>query len=216
MPGPPTSRGYPTVLGTDSPAGATQLTALANAVNNDMAGRAADIVVLQGADLGPGEVRDWAGAGDPAGGRWLLCDGRQLSRTTYATLFTRLGTTYGAGNGTTTFNIPDCRGRVNVGPDNMGTGAAGRLPNTANTRGSAAGEERHTLSSTEMPAHNHNGSVGRVSTSLGSPNGSLALMGDVTSSVQDSQILTIASNGGSGPHNNIQPSLMMNKVIRVL
>lgn len=53
---------------------------------------------------------------------WLLCFGQQVSRTTYALLFAQIGTAYGTGDGTTTFNLPDKRGRVSVGKDNMGGG----------------------------------------------------------------------------------------------
>jgi microcystin-dependent protein len=60
-----------------------------------------------------GAVTAYAGASAPAG--WLLCDGSAVSRTTYADLFTAIGTAYGAGDGSTTFNLPDTRGRVQVG-----------------------------------------------------------------------------------------------------
>ena len=61
----------------------------------------------------PGVISMYAGATAPDG--WLLCDGSAVSRTTYADLFTAIGTTYGAGDGSTTFNVPDVRGRVPVG-----------------------------------------------------------------------------------------------------
>ena len=73
-----------------------------------------------------GLVLPFAGSAAPDG--WLVCDGRAVSRETYGELFTAIGVTYGAGNGTTTFNIPDCRGRVIAGKDDMGGTAAGRLP----------------------------------------------------------------------------------------
>jgi microcystin-dependent protein len=100
---------------------------------------------------------DYSGAGD-ADARWLLADGRALARAgQYAPLFAIQGTTYGAGDGSTTFNLPDCRGRVSVGPDHMGTaaGAAGRLPNSPNGRGNVGGEERHAISTAELPSHSH-------------------------------------------------------------
>lgn len=64
----------------------------------------------------------------PAG--WLLCDGAAVLRSLYYQLFDVIGTTYGAGNGTTTFNLPDLRGRVIAGRDNMGDTAANRLTST--------------------------------------------------------------------------------------
>jgi microcystin-dependent protein len=68
-----------------------------------------------------------ATAGSTADPGYLLCYGEAVSRTTYAALFARLGTTYGSGDGSTTFNLPDYRGRVLGGIDNMGGTAAGRL-----------------------------------------------------------------------------------------
>jgi microcystin-dependent protein len=64
-----------------------------------------------------GLVLPYAGSSAPTG--WLLCDGAEISRTTYSDLFALIGTTYGVGNGSTTFNIPDLRGRVIMG---VGTG----------------------------------------------------------------------------------------------
>lgn len=57
-------------------------------------------------------VSDFAGTSAPTG--WLLCDGTAVSRTTYAALFAVISTVYGVGDGSTTFNLPDGRGRVNV------------------------------------------------------------------------------------------------------
>ena len=66
-----------------------------------------------------GCVIPFAGAAAPTG--WLLCQGQAISRTTYAQLFSVIGTTYGSGDGKTTFNLPDMRGRVAVGSDaNLG------------------------------------------------------------------------------------------------
>lgn len=96
---------------------------------------------------------------------WLFCDGRLVSRATYATLFTALGgnsSPYGTGDGSTTFNLPDLRGRVPVGADNYGAGAAGRLPNSNRARGQVGGEERHLLTASEsgVAAHAHTASSG--------------------------------------------------------
>ena len=67
------------------------------------------------ASLPAGVMMDYGGATAPA--QWLICDGSASSRITYADLFTAIGTAYGVGNGSTTFNIPDRRGRVSVGRD---------------------------------------------------------------------------------------------------
>lgn len=96
----------------------------------------------------PGMVQAYAGSSAPTG--WLLCAGSAVSRTTYAALFAVIGTTYGAGDGSTTFNLPDLRGRVPVGVD----GGAGRVTSN-NALGQSSGEQSHTLSAAEMPAHTH-------------------------------------------------------------
>lgn len=80
----------------------------------------------------PGFIAMYGGAAAPAG--WLACDGSAVSRTTYAALFTAIGTTHGAGNGSTTFNLPDLRGRAPIG---AGTGPG----LTARTAGQKLGSE---------------------------------------------------------------------------
>lgn len=77
---------------------------------------------------GTGTIKPWGSATIPAG--WLLCFGQAINRTTYSALFTVLGTTFGVGDGSTTFNIPDLRGRVPAGKDDMGGSPATRLTST--------------------------------------------------------------------------------------
>src|SRR3954447_6125965 len=108
---------------------------------------------LQGLAASTGDLKPSAAATPPPG--WLVCDGSAVSRSTFATLFGAIGTAYGAGDGSTTFNLPDLRGRVPVG---AGTGAG----LTARTLGAAGGEENHTLSAAEMPSHNHGGATGSM------------------------------------------------------
>ena len=74
-----------------------------------------------------GEVRAFAGLSSAMPANWMLCYGQAISRATYAALFTVLGTSWGAGNGSTTFNLPDLRGRSLFGLDNMGGTAASRI-----------------------------------------------------------------------------------------
>lgn len=104
-----------------------------------------------------GMIVAYSGTSDPAG--WLLCDGREVSRTTYARLWTAIGATYGSGNGTTTFNLPDLRGRFVRGSDNMGTGAAGRDPNagsrTAMNSGGNTGENVGSIQGDGVGPHGH-------------------------------------------------------------
>lgn len=133
-----------------------------------------------------GTILQYAGAAPPNG--WLLCDGSAINRASYAGLFAVLGTTYGNGNGTTTFNLPDFRGRVAVGCDNMGIGSANRLTSIqADVLGGSGGVEAvapagsislsgtvgsTTLSSNQIPSHNHLPSVVSANwTASTSPNG---------------------------------------------
>lgn len=113
----------------------------------------------QGAVSAPaGTVEAYAGSTAPTG--WLLCAGQAVSRTTYADLFAVVSTTYGSGDGSTTFNIPDLRGRVAAGKDDMGGSAASRLTSTtitsgATTLGNNGGAQTHTLTEAQLASHTH-------------------------------------------------------------
>jgi microcystin-dependent protein len=116
-----------------------------------------------------GMITPYAGSTAPT--NWQLCYGQAISRTTYASLFAIIGTAYGVGDGTTTFNLPDLRGRTVAGLDNMGGSDAGRL-STANTLGTTTGTETVTLTSAQsgVPAHAHANTVtnNAVTTGAGS------------------------------------------------
>jgi len=86
---------------------------------------------------------------------WLMCDGREVYRDAYPNLFEVIGTSFGTGNGTTTFNVPDCRGRV---PGMIGTGVGLTVRNIGQTLGS----ETHTLNSNEIPGHTHTGTTSTI------------------------------------------------------
>lgn len=104
--------------------------------------------------LPAGSMVDFAGTTAPSG--WLMCDGAAVSRTTYASLFAALGTAYGSGDGSTTFNLPDYRGRFARYLDNMGTvaGAAGRDTGRAHGSAQAQATARNGLSISD-PGHSH-------------------------------------------------------------
>lgn len=93
----------------------------------------------------PGSVSAYAGVSVPGG--WLHCDGSAIDRTIYADLFAAIGTTFGAGDGETTFNIPNLRGRNIIGLNSSDA--------DFDALGETGGEKRHTLTIAEMPSHNH-------------------------------------------------------------
>lgn len=124
---------------------------------------------------------------------WLLCDGSAVSRTTYAELFAVIGTSYGAGDGSTTFNLPNKKGRVSVGLDTNDT--------DFNSIGKKGGEKKHTLTTNEMPSHNHG-----VFGALTGENKPVTNTGNDWGVATTEQWTTPTSlTGGSQPHNNIQP-----------
>lgn len=166
-----------------------------------------------------GSVITWSGATAPP--NWLLCDGTAVSRRTYASLFGVIGTTYGAGDGSTTFNLPDLRGRVPVGKNG---GTFGSL-------GSTGGAETHTLTTAQMPSHNHGGSTsttgahshslnGKVNISQNgygqnSPiNGNAGNFADGSALSAGDHSHTISSQGGGAAHNNLQPYQVVNYIIK--
>lgn len=101
---------------------------------------------------------------------WALCSGAAVSRTGYPELFAAIGTTYGNGDGSTTFNLPDLRGRTVFGKDNMGSTAANVLTTTISgtTLGATGGSEKVTLVTANLPGHNHTFTGTSVSTSSNS------------------------------------------------
>ena len=104
----------------------------------------------------------YAGTSAPSG--YLFCSGQAVSRTTYAALFAVTSTTYGVGDGSTTFNLPDLRGRVVAGKDDMVGGSANRLTNAddglnGDTLGATGGGETQTLVTGNLPAYTPAGSV---------------------------------------------------------
>jgi Microcystin-dependent protein len=154
---------------------------------------------------------------------------------------------WGLGNGTTTFNIPDSRGRTGVGPDSMGTtaGAAGRLATVNKVMGASTGTETVTLTIGQIPAHAHGGSTATGATGIESAGhqhgieampqkyagfgqsspiqgvaveaqGKVTSNGNETTHTHSVPKLTITSEGSGESHSNMQPSMIANKIVRVL
>ena len=135
---------------------------------------------------------------------WLLCNGQAVNREEYSELFEILGVAYGKGDGSTTFNLPNYKGRVAAGKDENDI--------DFNTLGKTGGEKKHTLTTSEMPSHSHNfADSGRVLYwDAGLPD-----MGDLQSGtgVQYTWSSNTKETGSSQPHNNLQPYIVMNYII---
>ncbi len=86
---------------------------------------------------------------------WLACNGQAVSRTVYDDLYDVIGTTFGTGDGSSTFNVPDLRGRVPVGDDTMAGSDASRMPSTGDTIGESGGNKEYTLAEENLPSHSH-------------------------------------------------------------
>ena len=164
-----------------------------------------------------GGIIMFGGSSAPTG--WLLCAGAAVSRTTYAALFAVIGTAFGVGDGSTTFNVPNFARRVPVGAGGSGTGTLG------NAVGNTGGEETHVLTTAELAAHTHQlrvvepggpyplygraegtgaGYYGRPATEF--PN-------TVNTGLEGSEAYGLSAGSGTA-HNTIQPSLVVNYLIK--
>ncbi|TGT42780.1 tail fiber protein [Mesorhizobium sp. M8A.F.Ca.ET.165.01.1.1] len=173
-----------------------------------------------------GAVIPFAGSSAPSG--WLLCAGQAVSRSTYSALFAVIGTTYGAGDGSTTFTLPDLKGRAVFGLDNMGGTASSRVTSAGSgvdgaTLGASGGSQftqthSHNATVTD-PGHTHdaNATYGAASNN---PSGAAVTRDTGTSGsrlVTKSSItgITVANdNYGSGSSQNMPPAMMLNMIIK--
>jgi len=189
-----------------------------------------------------GTINQTARATAPAG--YLLCDGSAISRTTYSSLFDAIGTAYGVGNGSTTFNIPNLQGRVPVGRDSAQT--------EFDTLGETGGAKTHTLTVTEMPSHTHTqnshnhtqnshnhsqnahshstfnqiiglGGFGQASPIFGNAvtdvqtrnTDATTATNNATTATNQATTATNQNTGGGGAHNNLQPYVVLNYMIKI-
>jgi microcystin-dependent protein len=153
-----------------------------------------------------GEIRMFGGNFAPAG--WMFCEGQLLPISENETLFNLIGTTYG-GDGQSTFGLPDLRGRV---PMHMGNGFV--LAETG-------GVPEVTLNVQQIPSHNHPAMATNNAGNTNTPTNKVLASGTVVSTqpygtdapLSPLQPQTIGPNGGSQPHENMQPFLCVNFII---
>ena len=191
----------------------------------------AGLLGTSGAVLLPvGIVQLYAGTTAPTG--WFLCYGQALATGSYPELYSVLGTTYGtssAGN----FLLPDCRGRIMAGVDNMGGSTAGRIGTVVTdngtivgtTLGSTGGQSTHAQTLGEMAAHNHGGNTGSHTHPLSTIQTSNTTVGGTTganfvtitnlsnTANTDGAQASIATAGSSTAMSWLQPTMMMNQII---
>ena len=149
-----------------------------------------------------GSTIPFAAAAAPTG--WLICNGSTVSRTTYASLFSVIGVSWGVGDGSTTFGLPDLQGRVAVG-SGAGTGL------TARTLAGSGGEENHVLTIAELAAHTHDYQWGQVGAGAAT-NGPGTSAPYTASSVNASTATT--SKGTDAGHNTMQPYKVLTYIIK--
>jgi microcystin-dependent protein len=194
---------------------------------------------LQGYTINPyiipiGGLMPYLGATAP-NSAFVLPFGQAISRTTYATLFALVGTTFGAGDGSTTFNVLDLRGRGIFGQDNMGGSAAGRITVAGGNfdgtvLGGTGGAQNHTLLQGELPAfkpaititdpgHSHTVTAGDVSGSanVGGSNFGVQNIGHITSTATTGITAALASNLGNGNAMTVlNPAMTLPYILRVI
>ena len=158
-----------------------------------------------------GTVLDYAGSTVPSG--YLLCYGQDVSRTTYSALFAAIGTTYGSGDGSTTFTLPPASGRVVAGKDDMGgtpanllTGVSGSVDGT--TLGATGGSETYTQTSSTLYGHAHSEAARGIDT------GSTYTASAVLTNSMLTGSTSTGSAGSSQAMPNVQPTLVLNKIIK--
>ncbi len=149
-----------------------------------------------------GTIVEYSGNELPSG--YLLCDGQEVSRTEYSSLFEVIGTTYGEGNGATTFNLPNLKGKVAVGIDED--------DEDFNILAKSGGEKSHKLAVNEIPDHTHWANdvlvIGKSEVSGLAPGSAWSDTGGIGRGTNTS------SSGSNQSHNNLQPYIVLNYIIK--
>lgn len=157
-----------------------------------------------------GDLRPTSETSAPAG--WLMCEGQEVSRSTYSVLFAAIGTAFGAGNGTTTFNVPDPRGRFLLC---AGTPAelVGLEPPTAKARGERGGVEGVTLTAGQSGLQPHNHPFGPPF-ALGLAGFAAAQGGQNSAGSGGTEVTGYASTNAAAAHTNLPPFTLINWMIK--
>jgi len=150
-----------------------------------------------------GSVIPFAGSSAPSG--WFFCNGQEVNRGTNSALFSVIGETFGAGDGSTTFALPDLRDRFALGANSIGASDAARIGNFDTDPGDSGGEDEHLLTEGEMPRHNH--TYGRIR------NGD-DQSGEQVGGGSDDGSLSTSFRGNDEAHNNMPPFLALNYIIK--
>lgn len=183
-----------------------------------------------------GTILPFAGSTAPSSS-FVLAYGQAVSRSAYSNCFSLFGTSYGSGDGTTTFNLPDLRGRFLAGADNMGGSAASRLTSTylgaAATLGNGGGSQSHTLTANEIPTITSSvstsgtltgaTSVFNTSSSNSTTGGGGFTCGGAVGAIQPSVSVSgsmsgsaTSNNTGGAAHSIVPPTLIINYLIRII
>lgn len=182
-----------------------------------------------------GMIFPYAGSSAPTG--YLICDGAAISRTTYADLFTAIATTYGTGDGSSTFNLPDLRGRTIAGKGTGSTIASSLFDasGTQDTLGATVGADDVALTEANLASHTHTvnsvtiGTLAPNTTGQNTPNSGGILgtaldinNGNLSTSTSsfingigtNSHTASLANTGSGTAHNNMQPTIILNYLIK--
>ncbi|MBO89535.1 MAG: hypothetical protein CMP14_08435 [Rickettsiales bacterium] len=199
---------------------ASEATAIAGTNNTEIM---TPLRVAQAVPLPSGMITPYGGTSAPS--NWLLCHGQSISTSTYAALHTAIGFTYG-GSGSA-FNVPDLRGRVVAGQDDMGGSSANRLtsPINGDTLGAAGGTESHALTEAELAAHHHllftdgnssdtTGSSTKYPSSSYNPGSGFDQKYEITYSTSEADEGRSKTTGSGTAHPNVQPTLILNYIIK--
>lgn len=157
------------------------------------------ISVMTGTIIAVGNTTSIAEVAARKGDSYIFCDGQAVSRTDFSALFGAIGTIWGSGDGINTFNVPDLRGRALIG-GGQGSGLTNRIA------GQTMGEETHVLTIPELPAHTHQAALSGPA----NPGPVVAFQGATTSDT----VGAVANTGSNQPHNNMQPSAVINWMIK--